>query len=140
MKKKVVAVIIIIGLFTVAGGLCLNRILPKDFDSLLSVDDDRISGGTVSNPELSESVELNIQQLDELLDILDDAEFYYEGRYGNVMYGNLYQVILYTEADGKERVALRMNISDENTVYTEQKQYEMRPERTSVVEFLEGLF
>lgn len=137
--KQVLVILLISALVLLTCILYFNRVIPKDFSAFLPSSNSIINVCIINSVD-QEPLELHENNLKEFLSILKGTQYYYNGHYGNILVGNLYHVEFLEETNGQRSIVLSMIISDKDIVYVGDKQYDIRSESISVVDFLHDLY
>lgn len=126
-------------LFVIMSTLYFGRVKAKDFTSL--VPDINSSFATCKITNIDKGIlTLNEIELEEFIILLKDSKYYYNGKYNNILVGNIYHVDFFEENNSSQSLISTMIISDENIVYIGDKQYNINPDSTKVIDFLQSLY
>lgn len=136
-KLLIFSLIFVLIIFTCI--LYFRRVIPRDFSSFLPNANSIINSCIIDNIDQG-SLQLDENNLIRFLSILKDTQYYYDGHYGNTCVGNLYRVQFLEENNGLQSVILAMSLSDEYIAYIGNKQYSIRSESTSIMDFLHSLY
>ena len=136
-KLLIFSLIFVLIIFTCI--LYFGRVMPRDFSSFLPDANSIINSCIIDNIDQG-SLQLDENNLIRFLSILKDTQYYYDGHYGNTCVGNLYRVQFLEENNGLQSVILAMSISDEGIAYIGNKQYSIRSESNSIMDFLQLVY
>ena len=121
MKKKVLltkSLLVIAGIALIMAAVFLlyDRILPKTFSDI-APNDGQFDSCQILGAD-GEKV-LSEKELEELVDLLEQLQYYKQGSYGDVMEGNIYHAFF--SAWEEDRFVL--HISDAGKIYTDTTSY-----------------
>jgi hypothetical protein len=133
--KSQIKLFLIISLTVLVLILYLNNIIPKKLSSFLP-NSDMIINSCIINKMDKIKVELEGNNLNEFINLLENTSYYYDGKKNNILKGNLYHVEFAGKNNELEEFLFNMIISDENIIYIEDKQYNIKSDDTKIIDFL----
>ena len=128
---SIISSISIIILVILACFMVFNRIVPKNYEDIFV--NDEINYFMVSHPMSASQITLEMEDAEELIGMLEDGKYYYEGKEENVIYGDL----LWVKAYGNYGQIYYFQITDKNKIYYDAKVYDIRDDKM-IFEFLDS--
>ena len=124
--RKLLAILIAVLLIAAAAFLIANRVMPKSFSDLTP------EGFAPTRCTIfhEDNVLISGEPLEQLLEALEQPEYYYNGGYGNVMVGNLYHIHFSN---------LSVVISDENLAYVGRSEYVLKGNMEELLNLLQTI-
>ena len=130
------AVLFFLCAFLLTGYLIFDRMTPRNFEKVFKVEASEVSTCKIAiRPTIGDWADVTIDA-DELLDIMEQTGFYYEGLKSNIMYGGIYWIDLY---DQQGHLLTSFCVSDEELVYTDKYYYSI-DKNPEILEYLSGFF
>lgn len=117
------ALAVILALVVILEVVLYSRMVPKSFEEVFNVNTDNISCVSIHELANDMRIELKEDELDEFLDLMEDADYFYEGQSEGTMYGRNYLIFFYGNT-GLDM--LQFYMTDELYVYYSDKTYSIR--------------
>lgn len=105
------------------GIVLYSRLVPKEFEDVFGFEEDELVFVELTDTTTFSQSDLEEDELREFIELLGDAEFYYEGKYGDNFEGYAYLVVL---ADETREHSIDFHITENLAIYYDGKEYSVR--------------